>query len=399
MLRAAAALRPRAVQRGGARDRHLRGCARVIDRTLSDETAAARAGVLEVLRSARYLRPAGEPVPGRAAAPADRGRGRAASERCRPSSAGHGAASTTRAHALPRADDDVHWHEARIKAKQARYACRGVGTGVRQARQALRRPGRAGDRAARRAPGRCRRRRTRCQRLAAGRKISGPMGFALGLLHAFERDSVLTGARPSSDDVARGLGPALAHVARAVSDGRRADQARPGTVLWRPTSSVRPRSPCRDRSGPPRSARRLEPAEGQARSGRDMGGGQPSARPGRRPDTGSSSGRRSPRRSTSSTTAPRSSATGRLARRARRDAGATGSRSTHSHWLPPAEAKCTPELSPTTPTSSTASWPWSTLSSPRRRAAVSATARRRRAGRAAARQGRSSASPGTVPTT
>ena len=88
------------------------------------------------------------------------------------------------------AEDDVHWHEARISAKQARYACEALvpvfGKPARRLAEQLEKVtellGEHQDAAVAAAT---------VQRLAAGRQVSGPMGFALGLLHGFERDSVL----------------------------------------------------------------------------------------------------------------------------------------------------------------------------------------------------------------
>jgi CHAD domain-containing protein len=163
--------------------------ARVIDRTLTDETAAARAGVLEALRSDRYIRlldglvdaarapelTAAADAPARAALPPLVRRAWRRLER--------------RVDALTSGGDDLHWHEARISAKQARYATEAVtpvfGKPARRLSGQLEKVtellGEHQDASVAAAT---------VHTLAAGRRVSGPVGFALGLLHIYERDSV-----------------------------------------------------------------------------------------------------------------------------------------------------------------------------------------------------------------
>jgi CHAD domain-containing protein len=164
--------------------------AQVIDRTLTDEAAAARAGVLEVLRSPRYLHLLDELVLAAQQPRLTDAADRAASQALPPLVGRAWRRLNKRAHALRKANDDVHWHEARIAAKQARYACEALvpvfGKPARRLAEQLEKVtellGEHQDAAVAAAT---------VRRLSAGRRVSGPMGFALGLLHGRERDGVL----------------------------------------------------------------------------------------------------------------------------------------------------------------------------------------------------------------
>ncbi|HTY72477.1 MAG TPA: CYTH and CHAD domain-containing protein [Actinomycetes bacterium] len=161
----------------------------LVDRTLADEAAAARAGVLEVMRSPRYLDLLDRLVdaanvprlteaaqePARTALPPLLGRAWRRLSR--------------RVAILAEADDDHHWHEARISAKQARYAAEALapvfGKPARRFAEQLERVtellGEHQDAAVA---------ATTVRALASGRRVGGQVGFTLGLLHAAERRSI-----------------------------------------------------------------------------------------------------------------------------------------------------------------------------------------------------------------
>ncbi len=170
-------------------DTDVSAAARVIDRALSDETAAARAGVLEVLRSARYVELL-ETLHQAALAPELTAAAEESAARSLPPLVrrawrrlDHAVAALT-----PQSDDHV-WHEARIKAKQARYAAEAVApvfgkSAKRFAEQVERVTELLGEHQDAAVAAHT------VSRMASGRKVTGPVGFALGLLHSFEQDTM-----------------------------------------------------------------------------------------------------------------------------------------------------------------------------------------------------------------
>jgi CHAD domain-containing protein len=90
---------------------------------------------------------------------------------------------------LTRESDDHPWHEARIKAKQTRYAAEAVAPvfgkpAKRFAEQVERVTELLGEHQDAAVAAHT------VSALAAGRKIPGPVGFALGLLHSFEQETM-----------------------------------------------------------------------------------------------------------------------------------------------------------------------------------------------------------------
>ena len=287
-------------------DIEVAAAGRVIDRALTDEAAAARAGVLEVLRSPRYVELL-ETLHQAALSPQFTAAADEPAARSLPPLVGRAWRRLDHAVAALTPDSDEHlWHEARIKAKQARYAAEAVAPVF--GKPAKRFAGKVelvtellGEHQDAAVAAHT------VSTMASGRRTPGPVGFALGLLHSFEQDT-MAGQRKEFrkiwHDVSRPRWRRLAASHEQSLTNRFAQPApcsggRPSTILHRSrspwciavgtTTGACPRASWRRvRRGPP----------------------PPPGRPGRRPGTGSRSGRHCPPRSTSSTVGPRSCATG-----------------------------------------------------------------------------------------
>ena len=163
--------------------------ARVIDRALTDETAAARAGVLEVLRSARYVELL-ETLHQAALAPQLTAAADETAARSLPPLVRRAWRRLDHAVTALSPESDEHlWHEARIKAKQTRYAAEAVAPvfgkpAKRFADQVERVTELLGEHQDAAVAAHT------VSTMASGRKITGPVGFALGLLHSFEQETM-----------------------------------------------------------------------------------------------------------------------------------------------------------------------------------------------------------------
>jgi inorganic triphosphatase YgiF len=163
--------------------------AQVIDRTLADEIAASRAGVLEVLRSARYLTLLDALVDAARAPLLTAAADAPAYSTLPPLVRRAWRRLERKVDVLTSSSDDLHWHESRISAKQARYATEALapvfGKPARRLADQLERVtellGEHQDASVAAAT---------VQTLAVGRRVTGPVGFALGLLHTFEREAL-----------------------------------------------------------------------------------------------------------------------------------------------------------------------------------------------------------------